>query len=353
MSRRGRGIAGETPCFSWRHPDRGPDTRKIIAFLQKLAIQARKQGGEVHTLLGNHEAMNTYGDLRYVSAGEFAAFAGRESPKWRDRYYENVLADLKSREPVRFATLPGDFRQAWDAAHPLGWVEHQRAWNPKWNPQGEYFLWAMQDKVAIQINNLVFLHGGISASYCRNSLASLTEKARAALRASDPATPNVLTDAMGPLWYRGLAGVAPVASVETVEAILDQHKARHIVIGHTPTAGAIWPSYAGRVIQVDAGLSAHYGGHLAWLEVTPTAMLAGYRAEKLALPSDDGERIAYLRHVIALHPENRELNDQLSAMQAAATAATENAEARVDLRNTGNSSATVAAATPVTCDISP
>ena len=335
-------------------PDRGSDTRKIIEHLRKLGLQARRRGGAVHTLLGNHEAMNTYGDLRYVSAGEFAAFAGRDSLQLRDRYFETVLADIKLREPLRFATLPDDFRAAWDAAHPLGWVEHQNAWNPKWNPRGEYFLWAMQDKVAVRINDHLFVHGGISASYCQNSLASLTEKARDALRLADPARASVLTDENGPLWYRGLAGVAPKASAETVDAVLQNHNARHIVIAHTPTAGAIWPSYSGRVIQVDTGLSSHYGSHVAWLEITPAGMFAGYRSGKLALPTDDEKRIDYLRQVVALQPDNSALKKQLALMQTSARSAGEGAGESLAVTNEMNDAraATVNAGMP-TCGISP
>ena len=92
---RGQWIAGETHLVQLGDiPDRGAETLKIIAHLKKLATQARAKGGYVHTLLGNHEAMNTYGDLRYVTAGEFAEFSGRDSKKWRDAYYEKVLADI-------------------------------------------------------------------------------------------------------------------------------------------------------------------------------------------------------------------------------------------------------------------
>src|SRR6185369_3613383 len=144
INARGQWIGGETHLVQLGDiPDRGDDAVKIIAHLKKLVAQARTKGGWVHTLLGNHEAMNTYGDLRYVSAGDFAALAGRNSKELRDRYYANVLADIKLREPERFASLPEDFRETWNASHPLGWVEHQRAWNPKWNPQGEYYEWAL------------------------------------------------------------------------------------------------------------------------------------------------------------------------------------------------------------------
>ena len=54
--------------------DRGPDSLKIIRHLRKLEKKATKAGGRVIVLIGNHEAMNVTGDLRYVDPGEFAAF---------------------------------------------------------------------------------------------------------------------------------------------------------------------------------------------------------------------------------------------------------------------------------------
>ena len=318
VNARGQWAAGETHLVQLGDvPDRGDDTLKIIAHLKKLSDEARKKGGWVHTLLGNHEAMNTYGDLRYVTPGDFAASAGRDATKWRDAYYEKVLADMKEREPEKFAALPADFRETWNASHPLGWVEHQRSWNPKWNPKGEDFEWALQDKVAVQINDLVFLHGGISGAYCQNTLASLTEMARAALPKSDPVTPSILTDENGPLWYRGLAGVDPVAAPETVQAILEQQHARHIVIGHTPTHGVVWPRYSGRVIQADVGISAAHGGHVAWLEETKDGLFAGYPSGKVKLPSDDAGRVDYLKQVIALQPGNAHLQKQLTELEHA------------------------------------
>ena len=37
-------------------PDRGPDTLKIIEHVRGLAKQAKRKGGRVHSLIGNHEA---------------------------------------------------------------------------------------------------------------------------------------------------------------------------------------------------------------------------------------------------------------------------------------------------------
>lgn len=327
-------IAGQTHLVQTGDiPDRGPDTRRIITHMAGLAREAQKRGGRVHNLMGNHEAMNVYGDLRYAVAGEFAAFADARSAALRDRYFNAMLKDLKRTDPQRHAALPADYREQWDREHPLGWVEHRTAWDPRWNPKGELFRWAMQTKVAIQLNDLVFVHGGISSAYCGNSLDSLSKLARAALRRSDPDERGILEDEFGPLWYRGLAGVAPAASIETVDAILKQHGARHIVIGHTTTGGVIWPRLDGRVIMIDTGMSAVYGGHIGWLEVRNEGLVAGYRGGRLPLPLGDDARLQYLEAVIALEPGNADLRKRRDALQQGQTDA-------------------APATTAVTCDIS-
>ncbi|HWS25117.1 MAG TPA: metallophosphoesterase [Xanthomonadales bacterium] len=313
---RGRWMAGETHLVQTGDiPDRGPDTRRIIAHMAGLAKEAAQRGGRVHNLMGNHEAMNVYGDLRYAVAGEFQAYADARSAARRDRYFSAAMKELKARDPLGHAALPADYREQWDSEHPPGWVEHRSAWDPRWNPKGEMFRWAMQTKVAIQLNELIFVHGGISSAYCGNSLESLTRMAHAALRRSDQNALGILEDEDGPLWYRGLAGVAPAAATETVDAILKQHGARHIVIGHTTTGGVIWPRLDGRVVMIDTGMSAVYGGHIGWLEATAGGLVAGYRDGRLPLPMTDGLRLEYLDAVIALNPDNDALRKRRDALQ--------------------------------------
>jgi hypothetical protein len=288
-------------------PDRGPDTRKIMEHLDKLAKQADRKGGQVHSLIGNHEAMNVYGDLRYVTTEEFSAFANKGSPALIDRYYTLVMQDLQAREPEKFAALPETYREEWNKTHPPGWVEHRQAWDPAWNPEGELLKRTLQSKVAVQVNDMVFLHGGISGSYCQNSLQSLTDMVVNKLKNFDPANTGILEDPNGPLWYRGLSGSLPAATPETVAAILQQHNAKHIVVGHTPTGGAIFTRYDGAVIQIDTGMSKAYGGHPAYLEATAEGLFAGYPEGKIPLPSADSERAAYLQQVMALYPRNGDL----------------------------------------------
>lgn len=325
---RGRWQAGATHLVQTGDiPDRGPDTRRIIEHMAALAKQAKKRGGRVHNLMGNHEAMNVYGDLRYAVAGEFAAYADARSSERRERYFAAAMADLKARDPQRFAALPADYRAQWDAAHPLGWIEHRLAWDPRFDAKGAMFRWVMDTKVAIQLNDAIFVHGGLSHAYCENSLASLTAMAQAQLREGDDGELGILDDALGPLWYRGLAGGAPAARRDTVDAILAQHGARHIVIGHTVSAGVIWPRLDARVIQIDTGMSRVYGGQVAWLEITGGVLTAGYRDGRVPLPADDAGRLAYLDAVIALHPGHAALAERRAAL---ASGALEAAQAQAD-----------------------
>lgn len=315
IDKKGKWSGGETHLVQTGDiPDRGPDTALIIKHITKLAKQAKKKGGRVHTLIGNHEAMNMYGDLRYVHAGEFEAFTDRNSAALRDRYYENVLQNMETQDPEKFASLPENYREEWNVKFPLGWVEHRQAWDPAWNPEGEYATWVLDHKVTIKINDAIFLHGGISGFYCQNSQESITEGAHAELSHFDPTKRGIVDDEYGPLWYRGLSGVEPHAESETVDAILEHQGVSHIVVGHTPTSGVIWPRYDSKVVMIDTGISSHYGGYLAYLEITSDGLFAAYPGGKLPLPANDDGRAPYLEKVIEKDPNNPYLQERLEIL---------------------------------------
>ncbi len=80
-------------------PDRGADSVKIIRHLIRLQKEAMRDQGAVHTLVGNHEAMNILGDLTYVHPGEYAALVTRRSAKLQRDYHEQVYLDRIKRNP--------------------------------------------------------------------------------------------------------------------------------------------------------------------------------------------------------------------------------------------------------------
>src|SRR5205814_7174767 len=88
--------------------DRGPDSRRAMDVLMRLEIEATKAGGAVHALIGNHEAMNVYGDLRYVSEGEIASFRDTNSAKVREELYQEHQKSAKG------VVFDDPYRRTWE-----------------------------------------------------------------------------------------------------------------------------------------------------------------------------------------------------------------------------------------------
>src|ERR1700730_17417130 len=65
--------------------DRGDHSRQVLDFLMDLEHQARQAGGQLHALIGNHEAMDIYGDLRYVTKEDYSGFQAPNSKELRYR----------------------------------------------------------------------------------------------------------------------------------------------------------------------------------------------------------------------------------------------------------------------------
>src|SRR6185295_6539441 len=62
--------------------DREDGDRAIVDFVERLKGDAKRAGGELIALLGNHEVMNTELDFRYVTAQGFASFADVAPAQW-------------------------------------------------------------------------------------------------------------------------------------------------------------------------------------------------------------------------------------------------------------------------------
>jgi hypothetical protein len=253
--------------------DRGPDSRRVMDLLMRLEGEAAEAGGRVHVLLGNHEVMNLVGDLRYVSAAEYAAFADEESPG--------------SGTPA-----------------PPGFFAHRRAFAP----DGHYGRWLLEKPFIVVINDTAFVHGGLSPMVTELGLEGINGSLKAELAAyagflqeltdagildatqnfyrhatllqalpEDPNRPAgieaaiagvlelqdaAIHDLDSPVWYRGNVACSALIESDKLDAALERIDAARVVIGHTPTAtGNVQLRLDGRVVEIDTGmLTAAYGG---------------------------------------------------------------------------------------------
>ena len=261
-------------------PDRGPDTRRIMDLLMDLEKQARKAGGMVHPLIGNHEAMNIYGDLRYTVPEEFAAFRNSESERVRVAFWEQHAQELKGK-------VSADYRQDWEKRYPHGFFEHRL----EFSSNGKYGKWIRDHHAVIRIDDTLFLHGGLSPKYGSMTLTELNKRVRKELSDLKLIDGGIAVDPEGPLWYRGLATGDEAELSAHVDALLQLHGIRRIVIGHTPTDGSIVQRFGGKVLLADVGLSPVYGGRLTCLIIEngrAVALRGGVRQE-LSLSAAAGE----------------------------------------------------------------
>jgi hypothetical protein len=282
-------------------PDRGPDSLKIMRHLRQLEKQAKRQRGYVHALLGNHEAMNIQGDLRFVHPGEYQILITNKSVAKQSEYIDRVLAN-ELRQPQ--SLIAGDVglfearRTELQELFPLGYVEHRYLWARR----GEAYEWVKSHNAAIKLNRILFVHGGIAVDQPLLSIRKLNQQVRKALLEEplDGNTPGYILGDDGPLWYRGLANQA--GDSDAIKAMLDFYAADTIVIAHTPTKGIVMPGENGQVIQVDVGLGRAYGSHRASLLIESGQYYAIHRGQQLLLPRTDAELPAYLEQVRALEP---------------------------------------------------
>jgi len=260
--------------------DRGDDSRKALDLIRRLEKPAQAAGGSLHALLGNHEVARMLGDLRLVAPGEYAAFSNADSESLRDSYLKSLRPSAGDRDEL--------IKQM-----PLGFVEMRQAFGR----DGDYGKWLRQLPVAVKINGILFVHGGISppvaALRCdeineqvRRELGSDLEKTRATPLAS------LVARADGPLWYRGLAQEPDTFAPQVTEILAKTHT-RAIVVGHTVTpTGRITTRFDGRVVEIDTGMQPAYvpNGRASALEIRADEATAIYvdRRDPIELPKREG-----------------------------------------------------------------
>jgi hypothetical protein len=205
--------------------DRGPNHTEILWLLYQLEAEARRAGGGVHLVLGNHETMVMLGDLRYLN------------PKY-----------VQTAEVLGAAS----YSELFGATTVLG-------------------QWLRSLPAVLKVNDLLCLHAGISRALVDSglTLSQINVGVRSLLDGTMPADDaqraraELLMGPAGPLWYRGYFAEQtsfPTATMEDVDHALDKFGAHRIIIGHTivPT---VTPLYEGKVIAVQVYPKRDDGGY--------------------------------------------------------------------------------------------
>lgn len=204
--------------------DRGPKVNQVLWLLYGLEQQARAAGGDVHLLLGNHEAMVLANDLRYVNKG----------------YQRN--------------------------AEVLG-----KSYIDLYGPQTVLGRWLRSKPVVAQVNDLWFVHGGIASEYFDMGLdrAQVNQRYRASLGTPKPVWQgdqalSALYGKTSPIWYRGYF-TDPELTQAQVDAIAARLGVKHIVVGHT-SHKQVARYFGDTVIGVDSSIKNGEYGELLLIE---------------------------------------------------------------------------------------
>jgi hypothetical protein len=241
--------------------DRGAGMRAALDLLMSLEQQAARAGGRVHTVLGNHEVMNLVGETRDGTPEIFTTFGGE-----------------------------AEMREAF-------------------GPRGRYGRWLRSKPVIVDLDDSIFLHGGINPDFSNASVNEINRRARRELADWDkgvkwlvdrklvPASPRFLeaveaarrelerlaTEELrehpdtpriaarlipvanigatslfspdGPLWFRGFSTWTDEEGEARINAVLAKLKAKRLVTGHTvQQTRRITERFGGRLFLIDTGM---------------------------------------------------------------------------------------------------
>ncbi len=301
--------------------DRGPGSRKAMDLLLDLEKQAPKKNGKVLALLGNHEVMNIVGDLRYVSAGEYASYSDSNSAKTQDaalKAYEEFLKQRAKRFGVQPPVFTKEMEQDWKQKHPLGFVEHRDAFSKK----GKYGQWLRKHDAIAVVDGNVFLHGGVSLEVKELSFDDMNHRihqelndfdsCREYLQDQKAALPFFSLDEIvgaakqeldiqkqkrsqgigenknlercttlenwlilhpdGPLWFRGFATWTDSEGTTNIQQLIHKYKVTRFITAHTVMPdGQIRSRFNGQIFLTDTGMlsgSFFPGGRASALDIS-------------------------------------------------------------------------------------
>jgi hypothetical protein len=208
--------------------DRGDDEVEIYQLLERLDADARKAGGAIILLNGNHELMNAARDYRYVTPGAMADFGP-------------------------------------DRQHAL-------------DPGGPWAKRFARSNIVAIVDGTVYSHAGVLPEWL-TQLDDMNLAARCWLdgQAGGPGEPPLaLSSESSPVWTRTYG--MPDVDCAAVEQTLAKLGAKRMVVGHTVQPTGINAACDGKLWRIDVGLAKLYNGPIQVLEVAPApTVLTGSR----------------------------------------------------------------------------
>jgi hypothetical protein len=268
---RGTGLVGPQLAWSGGRAElvqvgdlfnRGGGAAQAFRLLLRLQRQARRAGGRVTVLLGNHEVMTALRHEGYCTESEYLSFASAaERRAWPARVQRAMLRLIRKRPGG--VVLPIKPRlEAWKIEHVPGRTAMRRALGP----HGSLGKALRALPVTYQSGGALFVHGGLLPAWAKLGAAGLDEQARsewAAVRNNKlwSLSKRSLFRGDGPLWDRSLVRGGAQAR-QNLKETLALFGAERMIVGHTQTAslprgqdGRILVLERGQLIGVDVGLS--------------------------------------------------------------------------------------------------
>ena len=255
--------------------DRGDRARDILDLLISLEESAKSAGGFVHVLIGNHEEMNladTAFDIdEYITVQQFISFVSEKYIKRKTRKFSR----LESSKPGGRLPPELEFTQYLRQVIEEGKNNRTHVGRRSYyrNLNRIYGPWILNHNVAVKINDIIFVHGGITEPYSEMRLEDINKTYRLELDAIRTA---VMTERMpripvyemkfynnpsGPLWCRDFVKNSPENYKDDVERILNNLNTNHMVVGHSPISvfgEKGMKLYDGKIWAVDTGISDYY-----------------------------------------------------------------------------------------------
>lgn len=246
---KGKWTGGDTVLmFMGDLVDRGPDSLGVMDLVMSLEKQAQQTGGHVEALLGNHEALVTASNTRYISPEEHESFRAMTG------------------EPI------------------------ESAWAKIYTGDSKYSRWIRSRRTMVRLEmedgkHYALVHAGLGRWASRLSPNEINKLVQdwISFYQGEGSEPDFNTewvmDNVGPLWIRDMAlpkesSWEPLTRQE-LRQLLSSLNVSFLISGHTTTdylnrkfqvvkqTEQYWRDY----ILVDTGISEIYGGNLSSLRL--------------------------------------------------------------------------------------